>query len=150
MDTGGPLGGPGDRGAPYRGGHALPPGRAPYLVGPLVALRWPSSAIWSLSMGKKNHKPSSRTKLRYHEAEPWRTNLELWQSCSAGDTSLREGEIIAIVSTNAPLIGEGNLHQHLHQHHLLSNPSSSLVSNSCLQVGIGASRLLVVLITPYS
>ena len=25
-----------------------------------------------------------------------------------------------------------NLHQHLHQHHLLSNPSSSLVSNSCL------------------
>ncbi len=25
-----------------------------------------------------------------------------------------------------------NLHQHLHQHHILSNPSSSLVSNSCL------------------
>ena len=24
-----------------------------------------------------------------------------------------------------------NLHQHLHQHHLLSNPSSSLVSNLC-------------------
>ena len=27
-----------------------------------------------------------------------------------------------------------NLHQHLHQHHLLSNPSSSLVSNLCLIV----------------
>ena len=26
-----------------------------------------------------------------------------------------------------------NLHQHLHQHHLLSNPSSSLVSNLCLK-----------------
>ena len=26
-----------------------------------------------------------------------------------------------------------NLHQHLHQHHLLSNPSSSLVSNLCIK-----------------
>ena len=26
-------------------------------------------------------------------------------------------------------LGEGNIHQHLQQHHLLSNPSSSLVSN---------------------
>ena len=30
-------------------------------------------------------------------------------------------------------LGEGYLHQHLHQHHLLSNPSSSLVSNLCTQ-----------------
>ena len=35
------------------------------------------------------------------------TNLGLRQSCSAGDTSLREGEIITIVITNAPLIGRG-------------------------------------------
>ena len=35
------------------------------------------------------------------------TNLGLRQSCSARDTSLREGEIIAIVITNAPLIGRG-------------------------------------------
>ena len=28
-------------------------------------------------------------------------------------------------------LGEGNLHQHLQQHHLLSNPSSSLVFNLC-------------------
>ena len=26
-----------------------------------------------------------------------------------------------------------NIHQHLHQHHLISNPSSSLVSNLCIQ-----------------
>ena len=26
-----------------------------------------------------------------------------------------------------------NLHQHIHQHHLISNPSSSLVSNLCIQ-----------------
>jgi len=35
------------------------------------------------------------------------SNLGLRQSCSAGDTSLREGEIITIVITNAPLIGRG-------------------------------------------
>ena len=35
------------------------------------------------------------------------TNLGLRRSCSVGETSLREGEIIAIVITNAPLIGRG-------------------------------------------
>ena len=77
------------------------------------------------------------------------TNLGLWQSCSAGDTSLREGEIITIVITNAPLIGRGQ------------SPSTSSPAPSHLQTlvhllypilvskyGIGASRLLVVLITP--
>src|SRR3990170_3588063 len=29
--------------------------------------------------------------------------------------------------------GRTNLHQHLHQHHLISNPSSSLVFNICLK-----------------
>src|SRR4051812_44758676 len=79
------------------------------------------------------------------------TNLELQQSCSTGDTSPREGEIITIVITNAPLIGRG-------QSPSTSSPAPShpqtlvhllypiLVSKS----GIGASRLLVVLITPCS
>ena len=40
-------------------------------------------------------------KHRRHEAEPGETNLELWRSCSAGETSLREGENITI----DPLIG---------------------------------------------
>ncbi len=35
------------------------------------------------------------------------TNLGLRRSCSAGETSLREGEIIAIVITNDPLIRRG-------------------------------------------
>ena len=35
------------------------------------------------------------------------TNLGLRRSCSAGETSLREGEIIAIIITNARLIGRG-------------------------------------------
>ena len=79
------------------------------------------------------------------------TNLELQQSCSAGNTSIREGEIISIVITNAPLIGRGQ------------SPSTSSSAPSHLKIlvhllyrilvfksGIGASRLLVVLITPCS
>ncbi|KAM3254109.1 hypothetical protein ACQJBY_047934 [Aegilops geniculata] len=79
------------------------------------------------------------------------TNLELRQSYSVEDTSLREGEIITIVITNAPLIGRGQ------------SPSTSSPAPSHLQTlvhllypilvsksGIGASRLLVVLITPSS
>src|SRR4051812_34820127 len=77
------------------------------------------------------------------------TNLGLRQSCSAGETSLRDGEIIAIVITNAPLIGRG-------QSPSTPSPAPSplktlvhllypiLVSKS----GIGTSTLLVVLITP--
>ena len=79
------------------------------------------------------------------------TNLGLRQSYSAGDTSLREGEIIVIIITNGPLIVRG-------QSPSTSSPAPShlktlvhllypiLVSKS----GIGASRLLVVLITPCS
>ena len=36
-----------------------------------------------------------------------RINLGLWRSCFAGDTSLREGEIITNVITNDPLIERG-------------------------------------------
>ena len=79
------------------------------------------------------------------------TNLGLWRSCSAEETSLPEGEIIAIVITNSPLIGRGQ------------SPSTSSSAPSPLKTlvhllypilvsksGIGASRLLVVLITPCS
>ena len=44
-------------------------GRAPCLLGPLVALRCPSSTIWRL-LPWKNHKQAYGTKLRRHEAEP--------------------------------------------------------------------------------
>ena len=79
------------------------------------------------------------------------TNLGLWRSYFAGETSLPEGEIITIVITNAPLSGRGQ------------SPSTSSLAPSHLQTlvhllypilvsksGIGASRLLVVLITPCS
>jgi len=79
------------------------------------------------------------------------TNLGFWGSCSARETSLPEGEIIAIVITNAPLIGRGQS----------ASTSSSTTSHLKTLVHllypilvskyvIGASRLLVVLITPCS
>ena len=66
-----------------------------------------------------------------------RSTFALRWSDSAGGTSLPEVEIMVIIITNkSPILGreishlgEGNLHQHLQQHHLISNPSSSLVFN---------------------
>ena len=114
-------------GAPY------PPGRAPCLVGHLEAPQCPSSGIWCL-FPWKNHKESVRTKRRRLEAEPWRN-----QSRAPAELFYRG---------NIPLGGGNrrrrhhhrsshqvgvNLHQQLHQHHLLSNCSSSLVSDLCLK-----------------
>ena len=79
------------------------------------------------------------------------TNLELRQSCSAGDTSLREGEIITNVITNDPLIERGSISIKIFTSTISSqNPSSSLVSNLVSKPQIGTCGLLVVLITPYS
>ena len=78
-------------------------------------------------------------------------NLGLWCSCSAGDTSLREGEIITNVITNDPLIGRGSISINIFTSTISSqNPSSSLVSNLVSKPQIGTCGLLVVLITPCS
>ena len=66
------------------------------------------------------------TKLHCHEAEPWRN-----QSRTLAELFCREhfppgGGNHHQRSSHQEGV---NLHQHLHQHHLLSNPSSSLVSN---------------------
>ena len=79
------------------------------------------------------------------------TNLGLQRSCSAGETSLREGEIITIVITNDPLIGRGSISINIFTSTISSqNPSSSLVSNLVSKPQIGTRGLLVVLITPCS
>ena len=111
---------------------------------------WPSGdhlLLYGLFRWKKNHKPSSRMKLRHHRRNLGGANLGFWRGCSAGETSLPEGEIIAIIITNAPLIGRGqspSAPSHLKTLVHLLYPI--LVSKS----RIGASRLLVVLITPCS
>ena len=64
-----------------------------------------------------------------------RTNLGLWRSCSAGETSLQEGEIIAIVITIDTLIKRRSISINIFTSTISSpNPSSYLVSNSYLQV----------------
>ena len=116
-------------------------GAAPYPPGPPPAswAPWqPSDAhlwLYGVFHRGKNHKQDHRTKLRCHEAEPWRN-----QSRAPAEELFCRG--------NFPPGGgnhhhrhhqrsyhrEGvNIYQHLHQHHLISNPSSSLVSNLCIQ-----------------
>ena len=74
------------------------------------------------------------------------TNLGL-RSYSAGETSLREGEITTI----DPLIGRGSISINIFTSTISSqNPSSSLVSNLVSKPQIGTCGLLVVLITPCS
>ena len=79
------------------------------------------------------------------------TNLGLRQSCSAGDTSLREGEIIAIVITNAPLIRRGPIFINIFTSTISSQTLVHLLYPILVsKSGIGTCRLLVVLITPCS
>ena len=138
------------RPTPCSRGWGAPPGRAPYLVGPLVAPRCPSSPIWSLSMGKNNKQPFG-TRLRRHEAEPWRNQSRAPAELFCRGHFPSEGEIITIVITNAPLIGRGQ------------SPSTSSPTPSHLQTlvhlsypifvpkhQIGTYGLLIVLITPCS
>ena len=63
-----------------------------------------------------------------------RSTFALWWSDSAGDTSLREGKIEAIVITNDPLIVGGPIFINIFISTISSpNPSSSLVSDLCLK-----------------
>ena len=111
-------------------------GGAPYPLGapPASWATWQPSGshllLYEVFYPGKNHKKAYGTKLPCHEAEPWRN-----QSRAPAELFCRG---------NFPSGGgnhhhrfshwEGvNLHQHLHQHHILSNPSSSLVSNLCIQ-----------------
>ena len=114
------------------GGRALPPWARP----PASWAPWQAFGahllLYEVFRPRKNHKQAFGKKLRRHEAEPWRN-----QSRAPAELFCRG---------NIPPGGgnhrhrhhqrsshrEGvNLHQHLHQHHLLSNASSSLVSNLC-------------------
>ena len=76
------------------------------------------------------------------------SNLELLQSCSAGETSLREGEIITIIITNNPLIGRGSISIDIFTSTISSQTLVHLLYPILVsKSGIGTCRLLVVLIT---
>ena len=120
---------------PQGWGCALPPGRAPLPRGPPGG---PLMAIFCSMESFDEKKVTSHLPGRDSTATRrnlGRTNLGLQRSCSAGKTSLREGDIITIVITNDPLIGRGSISINIFTSTISSqNPSSSLVSNSCLQV----------------
>ena len=79
------------------------------------------------------------------------TNLGLRQSCSVGETSLREGEIIAIVITNAPLIGRRPISINIFTSTISSQTLVHLLYPIFVpKPQIGTCGLLVVLITPCS
>src|SRR4051812_35449855 len=138
-----------------RGAHTLsmrvgarPPRARPLPRGPPGGSPMPIFCYMKSFVGKKIRSNLSGRDSAATRRNLGGTNLGLRQSCSAGDTSLREREIITIVITNAPIIGRG-------QSPSTSSPAPShlktlvhllypiLVSKS----GIGTSRLLVVLIT---
>mgnify|MGYP005839153495 CR=1 FL=1 len=82
-----------------------------------------------------------------------RTNLGFRRSCSAGETSLREGEIIAIVVAIDPHIERGSISININ---IFTSTISSqtlvhlLYPISVSKPRIGTCGLLVVLITPCS
>ena len=136
-----------------QGGHHLPTrvGGAPYPPGRGCWLSGCHLLIYEVFRQGKNHKQPFGTRLRRHEAEPWRN-----QSRAPAELFCRG---------NFPP-GGGN---HRHRHHQRSshrereisiniftstissqNPSSSLVSNLVSKPQIGTCGLLVVLITPCS
>ena len=78
-------------------------------------------------------------------------NLELRQGCSAGDTSLREGEIITNVIANDPLIGRGSISINIFTSTISSQTLVHLLYPIFVpKPQIGICGLLVVLITPCS
>ena len=113
-------------------GRALPPWARPLAS---WAPWWPSGAHLLLYEGfypGKNQEQAYGTKLRRHEVEPWRNQsrapAELFCQGNfppgGGNQSHRHRH-----HQRSSRRGRANLHQHLYQHHLLSNPSSSLVFN---------------------
>ena len=100
---------------------------------------------------EKKHKEAFGMKHRRHEAEPVETNLGLRRSCSARETSLREGGIITIVITNDPLIGRGSISINIFTSTISSQTLVHLLYSVFVsKPQIGTCGLLVVLITPCS
>ena len=104
-------------------------GRAPCLLAPW----WPSGAHLLLYEGfypRKNQRQAYGTKLRRHEAQPWRNQSRaLAELFCRGHLPPGGGNHHQRHHQRSSHREGVNIHQHLHQHHLLSNPSSSLVSN---------------------
>ena len=115
-------------------GRALPPGRAPLPRGPpgrppVTIFCYMKSFTLEKIISKLAGRNTTATRRNLGG-----TNLGLRRSCSVGGTSPPgRGNHRHRHHHRSSHLEWANLHQHLHQHHLLSNPSSSLVSNLFIQ-----------------
>ena len=132
-----------------QGWGARPPGRAPLPRGPPGGSPTPIFSYMKSFIEKKikgNLSGRDSTAMRRNLGG---TKLGLRQSCSAGDTSLREGEIIVI--TNDPLIGRGSISINIFTNTISSQTLVHLLYPIFVsKPQIGTCGLLVVLITPCS
>ena len=110
-----------------------------------------SSAIWGLLSEKKIISKLSGRDSAATRRHLDRTNLGLWRSCSAGETSLWEGEIKVVVITNDPLIERGSISINIFTNTISSQTLVHLLYPIFIsKPQIGTCGLLVVLITPCS
>ena len=142
MGTGGPLEGPQGR------------GRAPTLVARVWA-PWQASGahlwLYGVFYPGKNHKQPFGTRLRRHEAEPWRNQSRAPAELFCRGDFPPGGEIIAIVITNAPLIGRGPISINILTSTISSQTLVHLLYSILLpKAQIGNCGLIVVLSTPCS
>ena len=113
------------------GGAPYPPRRAPELVGPLAGPEAHIPLYDVICPRKKIKKRLSGRSAAVSRQNLGRSTFVLRWSDSAGETSLRGGRSKPSPSPMLPPSWEDQNHQNLHQHHLISNPSSSLVFNLC-------------------
>ena len=134
-----------------QGGRGHPPGRATWACGALVGpLLLPFGHKIPITLEKITEKFSGLS-AAVCEAELGRSTFALRRSDSAGETSLREGEIEAFIITNTPIIMDIIILINIFTSTISSqNPSSSLVFNLCIKPQIGTWGRLVVLITSCS
>ena len=115
---------------------------------------WPSDAhllLYGVFRQGKNHKQAFGRDSIATRRNLGGTNLGLRQSCSAGDTSLWEWEIMTIAIINDPLIGRGSISINIFTSTISSQTLVHLLYPIFVpKPQIGTCVLLVVLITPCS
>ena len=141
--TRGPTPWPRGWGAPPR---ARPLPRGPPGGSPMTIFCYMKSFIEKKTRSNLSGRNSTATRRNLGK-----TNLGLRQSCSARETSLREGETEAIVITNDPLIDRGSISINIFTSTIFSQTLVHLLYSILVaKPQIGTCGLLVVLITPCS